>query len=64
MTLMRENGEPFGKDPYEIVADAVQEFDFPTCFGFPVGHVEKNFPLPLGREVTMRVTHTHIELEL
>lgn len=64
MTMMKQNGEPFGKDSFEIVADAVKEYDFPTVYGFPVGHVEKNFPLPLGRNVTMRVTHSHIELEL
>ena len=64
LTMMKENGEPFGKDPYEIVADAVKDFDFPTVYGFPVGHWNTNFPLPLGREVTMKVSHPHVELEL
>lgn len=44
-----------GKTVYEIIADAVSEYDFPVCFNFPAGHVEENIPLMLGAEITLQV---------
>ncbi len=45
---MKDNTIPFGKIAEEIILDAVQEYDFPVCFGFPAGHGQKNFPLYMG----------------
>lgn len=55
MTDMKDNAIPFGKTAEEIIADAVSEFDYPVCFGFPAGHEEKNFALFLGRTVKLNV---------
>lgn len=39
-----------GKTVYELIADAVAEYDYPVCFNFPVGHVDNNVPLLIGAE--------------
>jgi muramoyltetrapeptide carboxypeptidase len=45
----------FGKTVAEIVADAVSKYNYPVCFDFPVGHVERNLPLMCGAKVRMEV---------
>lgn len=42
-----------GKVLYEALADVVQDYDYPVCFNFPVGHVTRNVPLINGAEVTL-----------
>jgi muramoyltetrapeptide carboxypeptidase len=51
----KDNDIPFGKDPHEIVADAVREYGFPVCYGFPVGHEPENWAMPCGRTVHLAV---------
>ncbi len=55
MTEMKDNNVPFGKDAEEIILDAVKEFSYPVCFGFPGGHIKKNSALPLGRRAELNV---------
>lgn len=57
MSDMEDNDTPFGKTAYEIVADAVAEYDYPVCYGFPAGHQENNMVLILGRKVKLAVTN-------
>ena len=45
----------FGKTAYEIVAEAVEEFDYPVCYDFPAGHQDDNRALILGRKVKLKV---------
>lgn len=40
----------------EIIFDAVSDYQFPVCFGFPAGHVDYNLPLILGENLTLSVT--------
>jgi muramoyltetrapeptide carboxypeptidase len=56
MTEMRDNTVPFGKTAYEIVSDAVKEYNYPVCMEFPAGHTEDNMALILGRKIRMKVT--------
>ncbi len=51
MTEMKDNTVPFGKTAEEIIAEAVSEYDYPVCFGFPAGHIDDNRALILGRKV-------------
>lgn len=44
-----------GKDLYGALADLVKEYDYPICFGFPVGHVTMNVPMINGAQVTLEV---------
>jgi muramoyltetrapeptide carboxypeptidase len=39
---------PYGHTPYQIIAEAVKEYDYPVCFGFPAGHETENYALRLG----------------
>jgi muramoyltetrapeptide carboxypeptidase len=55
MTDMKDNETPFGKTAYEIVSEAVNEYDYPVCFGFPAGHQDDNRALILGRNANLNV---------
>lgn len=55
-TEMKDNDSPFGKSAYEIIMDAVQDYHFPVCFDFPVGHIPKNLALMLGSNYHLNVT--------
>ncbi len=55
LTDMKDNQVPFGKTAEEIILDAVKEFDYPVCFGFPAGHQEKNLALLFGRRAKLNV---------
>jgi muramoyltetrapeptide carboxypeptidase len=55
MTDMKDNSVPFGKDSYEIIADAVKDYDYPVLFNFPAGHNEPNVPLMFGRNTELEV---------
>jgi muramoyltetrapeptide carboxypeptidase len=41
-------GEEFGKTIYEMVMEKVEEYHYPVCFDFPVGHVKENYALKCG----------------
>ena len=56
MSDMKDNAVPFGKTAEEIVLEAVREYDFPVCFNFPAGHVDRNLALIIGRKVKLEVT--------
>ena len=55
MTDMNDNQVPFGKTAYEIIREAVEEYNFPVCFNFPVGHIKDNFTLILGNQVELKI---------
>jgi muramoyltetrapeptide carboxypeptidase len=61
-TDSKDNDIPFGKDPHEIVADAVREYGFPVCYGFPVGHEPENWAMPCGRTVHLAVGPEEVTL--
>lgn len=52
---MKDNDDPFGKSAYEIIADAVKEYDYPVCFGFPSGHKKENKTIIFGRQVNLSI---------
>ncbi len=55
-TDSRDNSEPtFGKTAYEIILDHTQDYDYPICFDFPVGHVPDNRALPVGMAAALEV---------
>ena len=47
------------KTVYELIADAVADYDYPVCFDFPAGHVSRNLPLVLGAIYEFEVTTTN-----
>ncbi len=58
-----EEDPQMGKTVYEIIADAVSEYEYPVCFNFPAGHTERNLPLILGAEVMFSVDKNEVELK-
>jgi muramoyltetrapeptide carboxypeptidase len=52
-----------GKTVYEIIADSVADYDYPVCFNFPAGHVERNLPLMFGAEISFSVGGNEVELQ-
>ena len=61
---MKDNLVPFGKNALQIIADQTKEFDFPVCFGFPVGHAFDNMTLVCGAEYKLAVTTQGSHLSL
>ncbi|MBS1635026.1 MAG: LD-carboxypeptidase [Bacteroidetes bacterium] len=62
MSDMKDNTIPFGKTAEEIVAEAVSEYKYPVCFGFPAGHIDRNLALYMGRKAMLDVTAAHAVL--
>ena len=59
----QDNQVPFGKTAYEIIEEAVADYDFPVCYGFPVGHEVDNWAMPCGREVSLLVEEYRVSLK-
>jgi muramoyltetrapeptide carboxypeptidase len=54
-TDMKDNDSPFGKLAQEIILEAVQDYHFPVCFDFPIGHIPKNMSVMLGGNYQLEV---------
>ena len=44
------------KTLFQIIADAVKEYNYPVCYNFSAGHVDNNFPLLMGANAELKVT--------
>jgi muramoyltetrapeptide carboxypeptidase len=62
-TDLKDTERPFGQDAYEIIRDIFSEYDFPVCYGFPVGHVKENYALKCGAEYLLKVGKERVVLE-
>jgi len=51
----KDTERPFGQTAYEIIRDAVSEYNYPVCFNFPVGHEKENYALKTGEFYKLRV---------
>jgi len=61
-TEMKDKQRSFGKTPYEIVMESVNQFNFPVVFDFPSGHIENNHPFLLGAGVEIKVDEKSTDL--
>ena len=57
-----EENRSLGKPLYEALADVLKPYGIPVCFGFPVGHVTRNMPLPCGAEAVLEVGKKEVTL--
>jgi muramoyltetrapeptide carboxypeptidase len=55
MSEMNDNKIPFGKTANKIIAETIEEYNYPVCFNFPAGHKNDNRVLILGREIKFNV---------
>ena len=62
-TDMKDTERPFGQTVYEIIRDAVAEYDYPVCFDFPVSHGERNYALKIGVGYKLKVGKNKVALE-
>lgn len=46
---------PFGSSPEEVIATIVEEYDYPVGYQFPVGHIDDNRAMVIGKEVRLKV---------
>ncbi|MFC4686156.1 LD-carboxypeptidase [Epilithonimonas pallida] len=51
----KEYEESFDSFAYQLIADRVSKYDFPTVFGFTNGHIFDNRPLIIGAEINLKV---------
>jgi muramoyltetrapeptide carboxypeptidase len=51
----KDTERPFGQTAYEIIKEAVKEYDYPVCFGFPVSHEKENLALKVGVQYRLKV---------
>ena len=47
--------ESFDVFSYQIISDRIKNYDFPTIFGFPNGHILDNRPLIIGGKVSLKI---------
>ncbi len=62
MTKIHDNKVKFGMNAKEIIKYHTEEFNFPMCFDFPVGHQKNNKPLVLGKKSQLDVTSKIVSL--
>lgn len=55
--------EDFGRSLHEMVMEKVEEFNYPVCFDFPVGHVRENYALKCGMKHKLTVSDAGTILE-
>ncbi len=63
MSDMNDNAIPFGKTAYEIILEHTGKYNYPVCFGFPVGHEPLNLALVCGREAKLEVSEVGASLQ-
>lgn len=62
-TECRDTERSMGKTAEEIIRDAVEEYDYPVCFGFPVSHGRENVALKVGVGYKLSVRKAKVALE-
>jgi muramoyltetrapeptide carboxypeptidase len=62
-TDMKDTESPFGQTAYEIVRDAVSDYEYPVCFGFPVSHEKENYALKIGVGYKLKIGKSKVILE-
>ena len=55
LTQIHDNPDPFGMSVEEVIAEAVGEYSYPLCFGFPAGHFPDNRVIILGQIIRLEV---------
>lgn len=63
MSGMKDGETPFGKSAYEIIHEAIKDYNYPIIFNFPAGHIDENWPLPLGKKVKLNVNEKEVTLD-
>ena len=54
---------PFGQDADEVIAEIVNDYSYPVCFNFPVGHIEDNRAMVLGKNTVLKVEEHQVSFQ-
>ena len=61
MTQMHDNTIPFGKTAYQIIEEAVKQYNYPKIFGASIGHIEeRNNAVMIGGKIEIEVKENTI----
>ena len=52
----------YGKTPYEIIKEHVRDYQYPVCFGFPIGHDVENISVKVGGTYELNVSYSSVTL--
>lgn len=55
---------PFGSSPEQVIWDIVKEYDYPVCFNFPVGHIDDNRSMVVGKLTSLIINQQNVVLNL
>lgn len=58
LTQIKDSDPPYGVTAEEVIREAVEEYDYPVCFGFPAGHINDNRAIVFGRDAKLIVSKT------
>ncbi len=61
-TDLKDTENPFGKSYEQIILDHCSYRSIPIVFDFPAGHIDDNRALILGREVSLNVSDSGVQL--
>lgn len=64
MSKMNDNAIPFGKTAYEIIQEHFSKYNYPVCYGFPIGHEMENLAIKCGAEGVLNITEVDTQLEI
>jgi len=59
---IKDTSRPFGKSIHQIISDHVDQYDYPICFGFPVGHEKENVALKIGAIYSLKIGKENVTL--
>lgn len=63
MTDMKDTMIPYGLTLEEVIREHMMEYNIPTCFSFPAGHINDNRALLFGDRVRLTVTENGCSLQ-
>lgn len=60
---MKDTVIPFGKQVYEAIKVILAPYNYPVCYGFPVGHTEENYVLTHGAMHRLIINDDGVQLQ-
>ena len=60
LTDIHDNPDPFGQSVEEVIYEAVKDYDYPVCFGFPAGHFADNRAIIFGQKATLSTFNSQL----
>jgi muramoyltetrapeptide carboxypeptidase len=59
-----DNQKDFGYSISQIILSHTEKYNFPVCFGAPIGHIMPNHPVIIGKSISLEVDRHHASFSL